>query len=315
MTFLIIMPNIEDIQYFLSAGHGRETNDAANKIREDIISNMLNIDDDYLNHPVFGIYWSSIREKFVKVLESLCPSEPYKQITITHTGGIKHNFDFIVSWLGQLIEETQQRTLIKEIKLEFKHNNSTISELAQFLELYDKDCKSVYNICEVSYAEHYYDNFLDEYIKMDETITEAKPPKEIYLKHVYDIKYKHPFFKNLHNNKNNKITEKRKLARESISTYLHKYSETFSFTKIEEKIKESQKNKLFLMWDCTNFHIQELNIEKIKIPGIKKDSINDLYFDVNLDNCDEYDIRIRINWGNSQGLCNPRWKFSYKPKT
>jgi hypothetical protein len=24
----------------------------------------------------------------------------------------------------------------------------------------------------------------------------------------------------------------------------------------------------------------------------------------------EYDIRVRINWGNNNGICTPRWKFS-----
>ena len=50
MPKLIIMPYVEDITYFLSGGINKSTNDESNKIRENIIANMLNIDEEYLNH-------------------------------------------------------------------------------------------------------------------------------------------------------------------------------------------------------------------------------------------------------------------------
>ena len=40
--------------------------------------------------------------------------------------------------------------------------------------------------------------------------------------------------------------------------------------KITEKIRESQTDKVFLLWDCENFHTQILDIENISISGIKK---------------------------------------------
>ena len=40
--------------------------------------------------------------------------------------------------------------------------------------------------------------------------------------------------------------------------------------------------------------------------------IYDLYFDVYVTNF-EYNIRIRLNWGNNNGLANPRWKFTFIP--
>ena len=208
MSKLIIMPAIEDIRLFQSGGHNRATNDDSNRAREEVLASILYVDDEYLNHPEFGSLWTSIREKFLAVLTPLCSDEPFKKIIIEKKGGMTNNYDFIVKFLGQLNEKTNTRSLVKEVKLEFKHNNSSIYNLAQFLELYDKDCKSKFEISNVSYAEFFYDKYLDQYIQLEEGITESKPTREIYLKNVYDIKYKHPFFKNMYDTKTNKTTEK-----------------------------------------------------------------------------------------------------------
>jgi hypothetical protein len=186
--------------------------------------------------------------------------------------------------------------------------DSNIKDLIQFLELYDKDCKTTFDICDVSYAEFYYDNYLDKYIDCDSEIKESKPTKEVYLKNVCDIKYKQPFFKDLYKNKSNKIKEKKQIANESIKSYLQNYNSTFRFEKITEKIKESQSDKVFLLWDCENFHTQSINTESLKIKHIVK--VENLYFDVFVEGL-QYNIRIRLNWGNNNGIANPRWKFTF----
>ena len=312
MSKLIIMPAVQDIRLFLSGGQDRSTNDESNKKREEILASILYVDDDYLNHPEFGSLWTSIREKFLAALTPLC-DEPFKKITIKQKGGMSFNYDFLVTFLGQLSENGTTRSLVKEVKLEFKHNNSSVMDLAQFLELYDKDCKTKFGICDVSYAEFFYDRYLDKYLQLEEGISEPKPSRDVYLKSVYDIKYKHPFFKNMYDTKSNRTTEKRRLATESISAYLQEFLSTFNFEKILEKIKESQKNKSFLLWDCENFHIQELDVSNIQILGIKENSLRDMYFDLSLANY-EHDLRVRINWGNNACVSNPRWKFTFIKK-
>ena len=118
----------------------------------------------------------------------------------------------------------------------------------------------------------------------------------------------------MYETKLNKTKEKRKLAGDSISAYLQQYSSSFNYEKITEKIRESQQNKHFLLWDCENFHIQTLDIEEIQIVGIKENTLHDLYFDVKVEGfC--YDIRIRINWGNNACVANPRWKFTFINKS
>ena len=302
MSKLIILPEIEDIKLFMNPNFGREMNHKYNEIRENILANITNIDNEYYENQEFGTQWYEFKNKFENVLSKMTNTS-YEKYKIKRMGGMNYNYDFIIQFL-------LDDKIIDESKLEFKHNNSSVSELPQFLELYDKNVKSQYNLCDVSYAEFYYDNYLNKYLELDNSITECKPSKDIYLKNVFDIKYKHPFFKNMHENKNNFIKEKRKLATLSISDYIQKYSNTFKFENLTEKIKNSQNDKIFLLWDCNEFHIQKIDVNEMKITNIIENSINDMYFDVNVDNF-IYNIRIRINWGNSGGLCNPRWKFTF----
>jgi hypothetical protein len=222
------MPEVEDIIHFSNAGQDRSTNNSANKVREDILATILYADDEYLNHPEFGGLWTSIKEKFLTALTSIC-DEPFKKIIIKQRGGMTFNYDFHVTFLGQLSEDGKTRSLVKEVKLEFKHNNSSVLKLPQFLEMFDKDCKSKLEICDVSYAEFFYDKYLDQYLELEQGVTVPKPTREIYLKNVCDINYNHPFFGNMYVYKSHKTKEKRQLASDSISAYLHEFASTFNF--------------------------------------------------------------------------------------
>ena len=302
MPKLQILPDVQDIELFKSAGQNKSNNAEYNKIRENIIANIYHLDDDYFLDPIYGSNWRSLREKFTATVSYLC-QQSYSEISVKQLGGMSHNYDFLLSF----IDESKNR--IKEIKLEFKHNNSDVKDLIQFLELYDKDVKDKFELCEVSYAEFYYDNYLNKYLDCDANLDAiVKPSKEEYLKNVYDIQYSHSFFAKLYEHKTSEMKNKKEIANKSVKEYLELYVQTFKFNKITEKIRASQSGKVFLMWDCENFHTQTLDIENITISGIKK--IDNLYFDVSVENF-EYDIRVRLNWGNNNGLANPRWKFTF----
>ena len=302
MPKLQILPDVQDVELFKSAGQNKSNNAEYNKIRENIIANIYHLDDDYFLDPIYGSNWRSLREKFTATVSYLC-QQSYSDISVKQLGGMSHNYDFLLSF----IDESKNR--IKEIKLEFKHNNSDVKDLIQFLELYDKDVKDKFELCEVSYAEFYYDNYLNKYLDCDANLDAiVKPSKEEYLKNVYDIQYSHSFFAKLYEHKTSEMKNKKEIANKSVKEYLELYVQTFKFNKITEKIRASQSGKVFLMWDCENFHTQTLDIENITISGIKK--IDNLYFDVSVENF-EYDIRVRLNWGNNNGLANPRWKFTF----
>lgn len=300
----LVLPEIEDIKHFLSAGTDKGSNDESNKIREHILTCLPYIDDEYFMDPHYGTHWSNIKQKFTIILNDIC-GEPYSGINIKQMGGMSYNYDLLVSFYS----DKERKSIIKRVKIEFKHNNVNVVDLVQFLELYDKDCKLKFDIYNISYTEFYYDNYLRLYLACDSQLENIQiPDRDTYLKNVYDIKYKHPFFKKLHDNKQHNIAEKKRIANESVSKYIEKYVNLFQFDKIVEKIKESQTSKIFLLWDCENFHIQTLDVSNLSIKTIKK--VDKLYFDLETSNF-QYNIRVRLNWGNSNGLANPRWKFSF----
>lgn len=109
--------------------------------------------------------------------------------------------------------------------------------------------------------------------------------------------------------------DKELLVEQSRKEYIKHFAPSFHFAKITKKIVDSQSNKVFLLWDKNDFHIQTMDVSNIHIAGIKNDSANknNLYFDVVVNHF-IYDIRIRLNWGNNNGIANPRWKFTFIDK-
>lgn len=299
---------VEDIMTFID-DNAKSDNDSTNRTREKIIANILSPSPDYLADPVYGQHWTNIHDKLRDTLHSLC-SIPYHHILIKQKGGMTFNYDFVVQYCDH------KNQVVHSVNLEFKNNASNIKELVQFLELYDKDCKTKFELFDYSYSEFYYDHYLDAFLALEEEKEEIekekieKPTKETYLKHIHDIKYKHPFFNKIYTNKKHKKKEKDKLVEESRKKFIETYATTFNFEKIKNKIVESQSDKIFLLWDKSNFLIQTVNVKDIQIQGIKPNGIHDLYFDVTVENF-IYDIRIRLNWGNNNGIANPRWKFTF----
>jgi len=311
IRMMTVMPLVEDIKHFLTPGTTRGDNAWSNKIRENIICNY---DKCYIykDDPEYGIHWTTVIEDLDATLHSLC-NVPYQNIIIEPMGGMKHNYDFKVTFMGS------NQEVIKTSKLEFKHNNSCVSKIPQFLELYDKDSIEKFNICDERYADYYYEHWLDKYLAIDNNpkIILLKPDKETYLKRVSDNTRKHLFFEALYVSYETNIIEKRKLARDSIREYLETFIDSntlvssFNFEKIAHKIKESQTDKVYLMWDCIKFHTQVVNVADIQIKKIIK--LDKLYFDVEVEHF-IYNIRIRLNWGNNAGVTNPRWKFTFIDK-
>ena len=303
---VFIMPHIHDIKYFLAPGKVRGDNAISNSIRENVI---LHYDkcSIYKDDAEYGKHWTGLIEDLHKNLHSLCDTPCQDIIMIEPMGGMKHNYDFNVSFMGL------NQELISTIKLEFKHNKSKVTSLPQFLELHDKKCIDQLRICDERYAEYYYDHWLDKYLAIDNDAI-LKPDKATYLKRVGDNTHKHAFFHALYVSYEKHTNEKRELAQVSIRQYLEKYIDpislvtTFNFDKITQKIKDSQTDKVYLMWDCTKFHTQVVNIANIKIKKIIK--LNNLCFDVEVENF-IYNIQIRLNWGNSAGVTTPRWKCSF----
>lgn len=95
----ISLLNIEDILEFQAPGKDKALNNTKNNIRENVIEHLDTIGQEYLEHEVYGSKWKILQEKFREIIRSLC-HEPHNGFKITRKGGMKNNWDFIVSFLG-----------------------------------------------------------------------------------------------------------------------------------------------------------------------------------------------------------------------
>jgi len=294
---------VQDIQLFTKKSKGRSTNDTENKKREEIIVSIINRHPDlehYYMDVEHGELWKTMRTKLETTLRGLSDPDTFTRMELKQKAGMSHNYDFELTFYNNDL-------FTKMVQLEFKHNNHTVVDLPQFLELTDKACHSSYHLAPVSYAEFYYTNFLDEYLSCMESPVE-KPDKETYLKHVTDIKYKHPFFKMLKETSGLNKKTKTAVVSKSMRAYMETFSSEFKYEEISQKIRASQKDKVYLFWDKSSLHTEKVDTSAANISHILE--IKKGEFIVNVENF-VYNIKIRLNWGNTNGVANPRWKFSY----
>jgi len=285
---------------------GRAMNHANNMLREDALVKMVNEPSFGMNDDRLRSKWSYVGFKLRNILRTLCPAASF--FTLTKMAGMTNNYDFISRYWEP------SGVLLKEVKLEFKHNHNSIKNLCQFLELYDGACKTKYGMMETSYSEFYYDKYLEKYLGTDpELMLLNKPSKEEYLRNVADIKYTNPFFRSLYQRKMSIQNTKTQIVKHSMKEYLLSHAPRFNFDKIKEKIVESQSDKHFLMWDGKDFHLESpVGLDTSTI-NMSLKSIDGMCFVVDVKHfC--YDIKVRLNWGNNNGIANPRWKFSFEQK-
>ena len=83
------VPKASDIVYFIGETENvsRSSNDHNNKVRENIITNMSDIDSVYFTHPEYGSEWLKLKTNFDNKMRELCPS--YTSYKIEHKAGRK----------------------------------------------------------------------------------------------------------------------------------------------------------------------------------------------------------------------------------
>jgi hypothetical protein len=194
--------------------------------------------------------------------------------------------------------------LVKQEKIEFKYGSSSIDKIPQFLSL-----QARFPFFTESYDKYYYENYLDKYIACDDTITEPKPSLEIYLKYVTNTNYNIlPFFENLKNCEENNKKEKDVIVNKSIHEYLLQYGPSINIQEFIEKVRNTQKEKTYLLWNKGKFHIDSLNEEDSVI--IFRSITNKNTIELGSSNGNIYKLLLR--WRNHKGILNPAWQISMK---
>jgi len=130
------------------------------------------------------------------------------------------------------------------------------------------------------------------------------------LKHVQNFKTKDEFFLTLKQLSKLQTSEKNTLSHNLITNIYSKYAHTFSFEQqLTDKLRSSQKDKIYIMWDYDKFNVEQMNMDNIILSRILPDSICGACFTIETHDF-QFNLRVRINWGNTNGILNPRWKFT-----
>lgn len=289
---------LKDIEYMMNTTV-RGDNDHNNKIREQILRDILMLPQEYFEDSNYGIKWKELQVKWKILLEELCKVS-YDKISIKQKAGRGHHYDFLVNY-------THGEQIVDEAKVEFKHHCERLTKLPQFLSLPAKQ-----DFLEMSYAEYYYDHYLDAYLAQDIEIKVEKPTKEAYLKMVFTTNYDvHPFFRCLYDRCKYFEKEKNKIVNDSIRSFLEENGSKLDLEKISEKFKHTQKDKIFVLWDLKQFHIDRLCDEDFNIDtneGIKNgNSI--------LIKSKKSTFQMLLRWRNHKGILLPAWQISIKHRT
>lgn len=291
----------------------KSQNATSNDAREQILAEILTTPDDVLATRPDSDKWFHIRNSLSTTLHSLVDSSaiPHDSVRLIHKGGRGNNYDYVAQYLHSESDGSTQR-IVHSIPLEFKCNCAGIVKLAQFLELTDADCFTKYEMMTVSYSTYYYNTHLDEYINTDIAgICVPKPPIESYIANVQPANYSSEFIQCLYRQKNVEKEKKHAVVKKSMAEYIRTYVSEFRFDKIEQKIRNSQKDKIFLLWNNGAFRTETLDLSRFAIVGVKPNSVKTSKFVLETSPEFKFDIRVMLNWGNNNGVANPRWKFTY----
>lgn len=275
---------------FLAAGVGRETNDAANKVREEILATLYHSTDTQL---------APLRDAWKTFLSTLCPL-PYDDVHAVRKGGRSANHDFNLTFLADSAP-------ILSVKTEFKHNARTLEKLPQY---FSPAADKPY--FPRLYADVFYDDFLDRACQVYPGVADLKPSKETYLRLVYNDTYdRHPFFRAFYDAETNGTREqykqKQQVVRESIRTYLDTYGKDLDVARLSADIRERQTDKVFILWTLREFIKDTLQDDELEITHVERVKNGNTLIAVSKAGTRH---NMLLRWKNHLGVMFPAWQIS-----
>lgn len=287
----------QDIRLFFHRSV-RTANDRTNKIREDILCNIL--DKDFLKQysdTKFYEDWLLVYRNFLKSV-SILYHGLYDKIYVSKKAGRGYNYDFEISFLYG------GKTVYKG-KLEFKYGTSLFN-YPQFISIYTESSKKMIH---ESFAEFWYKNFIDEYIQVGNL--PRKPRIETYMRLINNTSYCHPFFQKTRGvlKKNNNISScMKQVANKAIKMYIQKYANNLDMSSLQN-IFLSQKNKIFIFCNNGEFSIESLD-DYLDLSGA---SISTTHNSIHV-KTEKTIFKLLLRWKNYKGCCGPAWQISIRQK-
>jgi hypothetical protein len=289
-----------------SKGKGRASNDSNNKVREQLLSELLTDSvSGFLADATHGPAWTKLRADWLSALTSLaesCAVGPFSSVSVKQAGGRGMNYDFAVSFMtagGPVV-----------IKVEFKYGGKCVDALPQF---FNAGANKPFH--PIAYAAYFYEHYLDRVMAVYELSLELKPKLADYLKFVYQNEYKKlPLFQALYDAEaaevgpeRPKYKAKAALVHESIRAHLAAVAETTDLAALTSEFQRSQTDKHYLLYSDGSFHYDAIRPEELvaaSVIGVRGDSL------LIQSGCATTQHAMLLRWKNHNGILFPAWQIS-----
>lgn len=277
---------INSINYFYQI-NDKSKNDESNKIRENIISAIINnhIPSDYYQ----DFRWSNLKLELEKYIRENFQGI-YNRVECKTKGGRKFNHDFLFKFYNDL-------DLVFEKNIEFKYNSMSIDETPQWVSPHNPS-----QYLNINFEEWYYDNILPKIVGLTSM---EMPEKNIYLKQINSPNPECMMeFKKLYKENKQFSDNCKKIDKEGIKNFI--YIVELNTDKLSNYFQKSQKNKQYLLYKNNKFYYDKINMDNMKIEKgfVVKKSPN---FICKMKSGQKIEIRLR--WKNGNGIAYPSFQI------
>ena len=289
-----------------SKGRGRDSNDSQNKVREQLLSELLTESvSGFMDDPTHGTAWMALKTQWfgaLAMLASKCAIGEYSAVSVKQAGGRGMNYDFAVTFT------TSGGPVV--VKVEFKYGGKCVDALPQF---FNAGANKPFH--SMSYASYFYTHYLDQVMILYELPAELKPPMDTYLKYVYQNNYeKHPLFSALYKAECDetdpakpKYHAKAAIVHTSIRAYLSEVSDTTDLAALTSEFQRSQTDKHYLLYSDGAFHYDAIHPEELVatgVIGVRGDSLLIQSGRATTQHA------MLLRWKNHNGILFPAWQIS-----
>ena len=276
----------------------KKYNDKNNKTRENIIGAVINnkIPIEYYK---YSRRWNNLKKNIESYIYDLIGYNNINNIVLIHRGGRKYNYDFTI-----IVNNI-------EYNVELKFNAENIDDTPQIVSPV-KTSKYLSR----SYEEYYYDNYLPKLISPNNI---KYPNRSQYITEIHGNKPKcMEYFQNIYYqgcSKSSKYTgNKNSIEFYNLSNSIDKISrENFinisdlNINALSSYLKETQKNKIYMLYKNNKFHKQIVNINDYELVRYEKYPEKFKYVAYSASG---KQIDILLRWKNGNGIAFPAFQIS-----
>lgn len=293
--------NYSNINSFLLSE--RKSNDKNNKLRETIISAIINsaIPNEYY---LYSLRWNSLRKKVSYYVSTIVkmkyPDLHVKNVKCIIRAGRGFNYDFTFT-----INE------LYEFNIELKFNTDTIEDTPQFVSPMKPS-----QYLSHSYEDFHYTHYLNQISLLGNF---PLPNKDVYLHEIHSPsppcmkEFQDKYYKGCSqssqysgNQEDINFYEKSKdLSKESIQRFIE-YSD-LDITKLSSYLLSSQNEKYYMLYKDNKFHVGIADMNNYQLISCEKYPEKSYYLATSLSG---KKIRILLRWKNGNGIAFPSFQIS-----